>query len=115
MAPIRLSTNFLSTTSQLVLHNWTDEQCMMLLKNCFIALPDNGKVIIIDMITPESAEADLASRIALTINLTMFTVTPGGRERTEREFESLAKAAGFAGSKVACRTYELCVLEFYKN
>ncbi|KAM2879550.1 hypothetical protein FF1_015031 [Malus domestica] len=33
-----------------ILHSWDDDLCLMILKNCYEALPDNGKVIVVDMV-----------------------------------------------------------------
>ncbi|CAI9105353.1 OLC1v1004259C1 [Oldenlandia corymbosa var. corymbosa] len=99
-----------------VLHDWSDEMCTKILKSCLEVLPDYGKVIVIEVIVPESTqEVSFSSRLALTLDLKMFTLTPGGKGRTEKQYETLAKTAGFAASIVACRTQEYCVIEFYKN
>ncbi|CAI9106626.1 OLC1v1005827C1 [Oldenlandia corymbosa var. corymbosa] len=98
-----------------VLHNWTDEHCLKVLKNCWEGLPESGKVIAIEMILPESSETEISSRIALTVDLVMFNVHPGGKERTAKEFDALAKGAGFISSNVVCRTSLLSVIEFYKS
>ncbi|CAI9114797.1 OLC1v1015599C1 [Oldenlandia corymbosa var. corymbosa] len=98
-----------------VLHNWSDEKCVKVLKNCLDVLPDFGKVIVIEMIPSESSETNISSRVALSCDMIMFALTQGGKGRSQREFEALAKKAGFESSKLACRTQELCVLEFYKN
>ena len=42
-------------------------------------------------------------------------IQPGGKERTEKEFEALSKASGFSGFKVICRAFTvLGVMELYK-
>ncbi|MED6184504.1 Flavone 3'-O-methyltransferase 1 [Stylosanthes scabra] len=33
-----------------ILHDWSDEQCMKVLKNCHKAIPEDGKVIVVDTI-----------------------------------------------------------------
>ncbi|CAI9105771.1 OLC1v1004782C1 [Oldenlandia corymbosa var. corymbosa] len=99
-----------------VLHDWSDEIATKILKNCFQALPDSGKVIVIEVIVPESPEGlSSLSRLALTHDMKIFSFTPNGKARTEKQFDDLAKSAGFAASKVACRTLEYCVLELYKT
>ncbi|KAL0326200.1 UNVERIFIED_CONTAM: (Iso)eugenol O-methyltransferase [Sesamum radiatum] len=37
-----------------MLHNWSDEKCIKLLKNCYEALPNKGKLIVMDYILPNS-------------------------------------------------------------
>ncbi|KAM4105989.1 hypothetical protein ACJW30_04G029600 [Castanea mollissima] len=95
-------------------HNWNDEQCIKLLKNCNNALPEIGKVIIMDLIMPEAPEASNAAKYVSMLDNAMF-IQPGGKERTEKEFEALSKASGFSGFKIICRAFTvLGVMELYK-
>ncbi|OMO70453.1 O-methyltransferase, family 2 [Corchorus olitorius] len=41
-----------------ILHDWDDDRCLKLLKNCYNALPESGKVIVIGPIVPESPSTD---------------------------------------------------------
>ncbi|XP_059455362.1 caffeic acid 3-O-methyltransferase-like [Corylus avellana] len=95
-------------------HDWSDEQCIKLLKNCHKALHENGKVIIVDYIMPEVPESSIAAKhISVYDNGMVFNL--GGKERTEKEFEFLSKSSGFSGFKVACLAYNaLGVIELYK-
>ncbi|KAE9451946.1 hypothetical protein C3L33_16173, partial [Rhododendron williamsianum] len=43
-----------------ILHSWDDEHCLNILKNCYKSLPDNGKVIVVDMVVPETPETGVA-------------------------------------------------------
>ncbi|KAK7848236.1 isoliquiritigenin 2'-o-methyltransferase, partial [Quercus suber] len=65
-------------------------------QNCNKAVPKDGKVIIMDFILPEEPEASNASKYVSMLDNAMF-IQPGGKERTEKEFEALSKAAGFSG------------------
>ncbi|KAK9997258.1 hypothetical protein SO802_021944 [Lithocarpus litseifolius] len=95
-------------------HNWNDEQCIKLLKNCNKAVPKDGKVIIMDFILPEEPEASNASKYVSMLDNAMF-IQPGGKERTEKEFEALSNAAGFSGFQVICRAFTVMgVIELYK-
>ncbi|CAL5191161.1 unnamed protein product [Lathyrus oleraceus] len=97
-----------------VCHNWTDEQCVEILRNCHKALPPNGKVIIIELAQPEDPEPTDASRMIATIDNIMF-ITAGGRERTPKEYESLGKQSGFSKLQVVCRAFSIVgVMELYK-
>ncbi|CAL5381448.1 unnamed protein product [Camellia sinensis] len=79
-----------------ICHDWSDEHCLKLLKSCYKALPDNGKVIIAELILPEVPDTKIANQIAIVVDAIMLANTPDGKERTEKEFEALAKGAGFA-------------------
>ncbi|KAJ1693299.1 hypothetical protein LUZ63_009997 [Rhynchospora breviuscula] len=81
------------------LHAWSDEHCVTILKNCYSALPDNGKVIIVERILPVNPEVTPASQGVFDVDLIMLLHTPGGKQRTKKEFEALSTEAGFSGLK----------------
>ncbi|XP_058086976.1 caffeic acid 3-O-methyltransferase-like [Magnolia sinica] len=97
-----------------ILHDWSDEHCAKILKNCYKALPDSGKVIIAESILPVAPETNLAAQGVFQLDNIMLAHNPGGKERMEKEFEALAKGAGFASFKVICCTYGTWVMEFLK-
>jgi caffeic acid 3-O-methyltransferase len=41
---------------QWILHDWSDEQCLKLLKNCYDATPNDGKVIVVEAVLPAMPE-----------------------------------------------------------
>lgn len=98
-----------------ILHDWSDEHCSKLLKNCFEALPANGKVIVVEAILPEVPERDVSSNIVFQQDLFMLAQNPGGKERTQKEYEALAVQAGFTGCEVKCCAYNSWVMEFPKT
>jgi hypothetical protein len=73
-----------------ILHDWTDEQSIAILKKCRDAMTRGATLLLIervlDSVNP-SAEATLT-------DIHMLVMT-GGRERTVAEFESLLVASGF--------------------
>ncbi|KAL0438072.1 UNVERIFIED_CONTAM: Caffeic acid 3-O-methyltransferase [Sesamum latifolium] len=96
-----------------VLHNWDDEECNKLLKNCYEALADNGKVIVMDDILPDNLQTSVRAKYASALNAVMLTVLEG-KERTEDEFKALATKAGFTEFKVVCCVYGMWIMEFIK-
>ncbi|KAK1273927.1 hypothetical protein QJS04_geneDACA010873 [Acorus gramineus] len=97
-----------------ILHDWSDQHCLKLLKNCYKALPPSGKVIVVEMTLPETAGTYPAAQGNFHVDLIMLAHNPGGKERTEAEFEALAKEAGFTEFKKACFALNCWVMEFYK-
>ncbi|GAB4845575.1 hypothetical protein Ancab_040132 [Ancistrocladus abbreviatus] len=97
-----------------VLHTCDDNHCIKLLKNCYKALPDNGKVIVIDTVIPEEPEVASYAKYAYISDVAMMVFNTEGKERTQKEFWSLANAAGFASVKLVCRVYFSDIMEFYK-
>ncbi|XP_061355206.1 isoliquiritigenin 2'-O-methyltransferase-like [Gastrolobium bilobum] len=100
---------------KLVCHNWSDEECVKFLKNCHQALPQHGKVIVLDYIIPEIPDSSRISKHTCALDNLMFMVH-GGKERTEKEFESLCRNSGFSRFHVSCTDVSAMsgVMEFYK-
>ncbi|KAJ7551282.1 hypothetical protein O6H91_06G009400 [Diphasiastrum complanatum] len=97
-----------------ILHDWSDDHCLTILKNCYKSVPDAGKVIVVDAVLPATVDHSLAAKVGYSVDLLMLAYNQGGKERTEEEFKDLALAAGFAGIKVICTIDSMSVLEFYK-
>ncbi|KAK4423173.1 Caffeic acid 3-O-methyltransferase [Sesamum alatum] len=97
-----------------MLHSWDDDHCVKILKNCYAALPDHGKVMVVELVVPEAPESTVDVRSKLQFDLILMNMNPGGKERTEREFKTLAEAAGFSNIKVECSVYNFSLMEFYK-
>ncbi|KAI4318663.1 hypothetical protein MLD38_032339 [Melastoma candidum] len=83
-----------------VLHDWSDNDCIRILKNCSDAVPkDKGKVIIVEAVIEEDeeeGEGDELRGVRLTLDMVMMAHTKEGKERTRREWEYLLKEAGFS-------------------
>ncbi|XP_075106366.1 trans-resveratrol di-O-methyltransferase-like [Nicotiana tabacum] len=84
---------------KLVMHDWSDEDCVKMLKRCREAMRDKNegrkrKVIIIDIVVNgDEEEADM-TELKLIFDVLMMVYLPG-RERTEKEWEKLFLEAGF--------------------
>lgn len=98
-----------------ICHDWSDEHCAKFLKNCYDALPNNGKVIVAECNLPVSPGTSLASKNVIHIDVIMLAHNPGGKERTKEEFEALAKGAGFEGFRVICSAFNTYLMEFLKK
>ncbi|KAG5564899.1 hypothetical protein RHGRI_000936 [Rhododendron griersonianum] len=97
-----------------ILHNWSDDHCLKLLKNCYKALPENGKVIVVDGILPVMPDSSAATKGIFQMDLQMMAQLFGGKERTQQEFLALATGAGFSGIRLECLVCDLWIMEFYK-
>nr|TKR75038.1 caffeic acid 3-O-methyltransferase 1-like [Populus alba] len=98
-----------------VSHFWNDENFLKVLKNCYEALPDTGKLIVVEMVIPEIPGTSGADRSLLQNYLFVTNMNPKRNERTEKEFERLAKGAGFSHLRVACSACSFSVVEFIKK
>uniref|UniRef100_A0A2P2J150 Uncharacterized protein MANES_08G155200 n=1 Tax=Rhizophora mucronata TaxID=61149 RepID=A0A2P2J150_RHIMU len=98
-----------------ILHDWGDEQCVKILKNCYDALPEIGKVIAVESVLPELPDTNFVSKHTHNIDVAMFLASYGGKERTDKELEALGKKAGFSAMELICRAYSSWVIVFYKR
>jgi len=73
-----------------VIHDWNDEAALKILKNCRRAIRPDGTLLLIEAVVTPSADP----RTAL-MDMLMMVLT-SGRERTESEFRSLLREAGFS-------------------
>ncbi|KFK29765.1 hypothetical protein AALP_AA7G176100 [Arabis alpina] len=98
-----------------ILHVMTDDDCVKILQNCWKSLPEKGKVIIVDIVTPiEPKKEDPFSNIVSSMDMLMLTQCSGGKERSLSQFEALASASGFLNCEIICVAYAYSVIEFYK-
>jgi hypothetical protein len=89
-----------------ILHDWSDEKALTILKNCHRASRGNAKVILVEAVLTPGNEPSFAKWLDLEMLL-----LPGGRERTEEEFARLFERAGFALTRVVQTKSPVCVLE----
>lgn len=76
-----------------VIHDWSDEQCAGILRRCREALPEHGRVLIVEPVLPPLADPQIAGLYLSDLNM---LVNVGGRERTREDFDALCASAGLA-------------------
>jgi SAM-dependent methyltransferase len=89
-----------------VLHDWTDEQALPILRNCRRAIAKDGRLLIVEAVLPPG---DTPHHGKL-MDLLMLTVT-GGLERTAEEFARLLAAADFELSRILPTSTHQSVVE----
>ncbi|KAK2456530.1 isoflavone 7-O-methyltransferase [Trifolium repens] len=82
-----------------VLHNWSDHDCIKILKNCKNAISGKGKVIIIDVVINEKQDEHEMTEVKLLLDVIMMT-SLNGKERNEKEWKQLFLQAGFKSYKI---------------
>ncbi len=80
-----------------VLHDWSPDECRMLVRKAFDAVRPGGKLVVYDRMLDEEG-ADLTN---LIISLDMMLTTPGGAEYPASEYQSWFTEAGFSTTEVA--------------
>jgi len=74
----------------MVLHDWSDEESIAILKNIKANAPAGAKLILVEAIIDESAIGSLA----IDIDIEMLAMTTG-KERTRAEWEKVLSASGY--------------------
>ncbi|XP_022880297.1 caffeic acid 3-O-methyltransferase-like isoform X2 [Olea europaea var. sylvestris] len=97
-----------------ILHDWSNEHCLKLLKNCYKAIPEDGKVIVVEETLPVEPDTSTTMISTSQTDLILMTQYPGGKERSEVEFLALAKGAGFRGIRSNYSVCNFWVMEFHK-
>lgn len=74
-----------------VLHDWEDDKCIKILKNCREAINPDGKLIVVEQIIYPGNERSFTK----VTDLWMMMMFHHGRERTQKEFEKIFELSGF--------------------
>lgn len=96
------------------LSSWKDEDALKILRHCKAALPQHGKVVLLQCIVPDLGEPTVcADGIIPALFATQIMVAvPGGAWRTQKEYERLFTETGFQLEKVVHTGTNLSALEF---
>lgn len=92
--------------ASLIMHDWQDADAVRILRNIRRAIPDHGRLLLIEMVI-DPGNAPQAGKM---LDLEMLTVF-GGKERTRTEYVELLSAAGFDLSRVVPTRSPHCVVE----
>ena len=92
-----------------VIHDWEDEKAAIILRKCHQAMPDHGKLLLVESIIPLGNEPFRAK----FSDLVMLLIT-GGQERTEKEYRSLLQSSGFELTRVIPTSSMLSIIEAIK-
>lgn len=89
-----------------IIHDWTDQQSVQILKNVRKAIPAHGRVLIVEFAVAPGNQPSLGKDADM-----FMLVFPGGLERTEAEYSSLFEQAGFRLSKATPTASAVSVFE----
>ncbi len=81
-----------------ILHDWSDDSCRKILRNCFEALPSQGVLLISETVLNNDSSG---TQFGALMSLHMAIVCESGaKERSEGEYGSLLKEAGFGDVEI---------------
>jgi ubiquinone/menaquinone biosynthesis C-methylase UbiE len=79
-----------------ILHDWNDEDCVKILKACRRALPDDGRLLVVEQPLPDAVPDSDRLHPAIAMDLIMLVNFADARERYLHEYEQLLERGGFA-------------------
>lgn len=93
-----------------VIHDWPEEQCLMILGNCRRAMKPEGRLLIVEMVLPTGG----VPHPGKMLDMIMLSVA-GGQERTEEEYGNLLGKAGFRLARVVPTASPVSVVEAFPS
>lgn len=93
-----------------VLHDWSDERAIDILRSCRRAMPEHAKLFVIERIAPERFGHSGQDQSIARSDLNMLVGT-GGRERTQSEYRDLLAAAGLQATRLLQLNGAYCAIE----
>ncbi len=91
-----------------VIHDWPTDRAVTILRNCRAALPDGGRLLLVENVVAPGNEPSFGKWLDL-----LMLVYAGGRERTAEEFGDLLTRSGFRMERVIPTTANVCVMEAF--
>ena len=94
-----------------IIHNWGDEQSVLLLKNIHQAVNPGTTILLIEMVVPPGNESSLAKLLDIQMMATMH----GGKERTSGEYRILLEKSGFTLTRIIPTIAPVSLIEAKKT
>jgi hypothetical protein len=93
-----------------VMNGFNDKGALAILNNCYRAMTEKSKLLLIQRVLPVRAKHSSAVQALVLSDFNMMVMN-GGRERTEPEYRTLLEAAGFEVTKIIPTQSEMTVIE----
>ena len=89
-----------------VIHDWSEQQCLVILANCHHAMAPTSHLLVIESVLPEGNTFHPGKML----DITMLATTPG-QERTEPEYRALLEKANFKLNRVIPTNSAVSIME----
>jgi len=89
-----------------VIHDWSEEQCLAILRSCRQVMRPGSRLLIVEMVLPGGDTPHPGKLLDLAM-----LVMPGGQERTEDEYATLLNEAGFQLTRVVPTDSAVSIVE----
>lgn len=94
-----------------ILHDWSDEEAIQILKNVAQAMTENSRILIIEKIMPETPKRENTEMYMADLNMWVMC---GGKERTLEEFKNLLQLSDLKVTRIIKLAGNESVLEVKK-
>jgi hypothetical protein len=89
-----------------IVHDWPEDKALEILRNVRAAIPEHGKLLLVEMVPTEDNEPHSAKLVDLWLMLLV-----GGKERTKAQYADLLSRAGFKLERVVETAAAVSVIE----
>jgi hypothetical protein len=89
-----------------IIHDWSEEECLTILRNCRQVMAASSRLLIIEMVLPPGNTPHPGKMLDL-----MMLVGPGGRERTAEEYGTLLGQADLVLSRIVPTGSPVSIIE----
>jgi hypothetical protein len=89
-----------------IIHDWDEDQCLTILGHVHKAMNSAGRLLIVEMVLPPGDTPHPGKMLDMTMLVQM-----GGQERTEAEYATLLRKAGFRLTRVLPTNSAASILE----
>jgi len=89
-----------------ILHDWDDEHCLRILRNCHDAMREDSRLLVIERVLESRGNP-----MNYLSDMDMMVLFPGAHERTLKEYGELFAATGFGAPTLTRTRSPFCILE----
>jgi SAM-dependent methyltransferase len=89
-----------------IIHDWDDERALTILRNIKQAMKPGGRVLVVEAVIADGNGQDFGKLLDIEM-----LVSPGGKERTAKEYEELFERAGLRMTRIVPTKSPYSVIE----
>ncbi|MDN5753684.1 MAG: acetylserotonin O-methyltransferase [Nitrosospira sp.] len=89
-----------------IIHDWNNERASAILQNCHRKMPENGKLLVVEIVIPEGNVPSLGKLLDLEMLVLLHSY-----ERTEAEYRELFERSGFRLTRIVPTKSAYSVIE----
>ena len=92
-----------------VLHNWSDEDCVRILRNCRAAMAPEARLLIVDQLL--EPDPTVGRKTSYLVDTQMMAMFGSARERTQAEFGEILARSGLSQLRLIPTSSPVWIIE----